>query len=426
MREMEDVIRASMEEIQNRRNQHLLLIANYNSFGVMLHRIYELELSRRSAEFFTKYHVQSSQMIIDYKPQKETRALWQNYNVEFTNLLSSLNEKYGHINPMLELVLRYVSSDSGLYSICERLQQHYKLIQQDLEVIKSYICAKSQEKKATQTLLSLQHRVTEMLQCDNKIYNKLARAEKVHVLTYRSIHLQIELDNLQIAISSVLQHDLIAELSPFRRLSEREANSMGDDFIAADNSNDDDDDDDAEHIKRDRDSLLLSYFVQMDIRNIGFSNRSKHEERSKHGYDVVQYMAYKLNGSEHNIHKSSHYNTVEQFDQLKRVKCIGSNHCDEQYNLEMKTSLLTGCYSLFKLQSQTNKANNPKNICYGDEDEMDDLDDVACACDDEEQLDKQVSLNWTQKGVVQQLDTMIDEATDNNRLCRMYEGWAPW
>merc|ERR1712194_20140 len=105
-----------------------------------------------------------------------------------------------------------------------------------------------------------------------------------------------------------------------------------------------------EDVQKDRDSVLFSYFVTMELRNIGDTiqkNKNEKEERSKHGYDTVQFMGYKLNGTEHNIHKASH-NIVEDFDQLKRVKCVGSNHCNQQYESEMKTALISGCYELFQ------------------------------------------------------------------------------
>merc|ERR1712157_614679 len=137
------------------------------------------------------------------------------------------------------------------------------------------------------------------------------------------------------------------------------------------------------------------------------------EERSKHGYEIVQYMAYKLNGTEHNIHKSSHYNTVEQFDQIKQNKSVGSNHCDKQYNLEMKTSLLTGCYQLFNIQNnQINKQNNIKNQDDDGDEKDEEVNDQQINDSDQSDNndDKKKEINWTQRDVKQQLDTMIDEA----------------
>lgn len=447
------------------------MMKNYSRFGSVLNRIYGLEHFRHS-EFLTKFHLAQWERL--RSPRTRGRVdesgrsgndepqcqFWKRMGKEFEQLLSAVHEKYGHIHPMVEMVLRYISPESGLHGICERLQSDYKMMQQDLDVIKSFIMAKTQQSAGN--ISKLHHEVTDILQCSQEVYSTLTRSSfeddglfcrdeepMVKLLTYRVMNLMVDLDDLQIVIASVLKHDLIAALSPFRRLSQREANSMGDDVVDENPTNGTDVEDDGrakpEDIRRDRDRVLLSYFVTMNFRNIG-SPQSEEEERSKHGYEVVQYMGYKLHGTAHNIAKSAHHNTVDTFDQIKKEATVGSNHCDEQYRQEMATALLTGCFHLFKMQTNSNNVNNPRN---GDREEKNQWNEHMLSEDIAESntvpnieqppavlpvtaeqearcLPGDDAMEWRERNVAEQLHSMIEDATDSNRLCRMYEGWAPW
>ena len=72
VKEMEDIIRKSMQEIQQRRHLHSTMIQNYNEFSLLLYRLREFELSRFKTLFLTQIHKQSHQLLFD------ENLLWNN------------------------------------------------------------------------------------------------------------------------------------------------------------------------------------------------------------------------------------------------------------------------------------------------------------------------------------------------------------
>ena len=295
---------------------------------------------------------------------------------EITNFMVMSIGEFKQIQKLLEYTCKYVINSSYLYHCCHSLLQTFGTIIDRFNKIQRYLKQSKDDTngKDTNNIKSILYDLCGVYLKDQKQDNDyddpFVGYSNTNRLIYQIERFEHEFSNLQIAVSWVLKHDLKSLLLPNMNQSLGGRNSSSGNVNEVNGQNSE---------ENDISMILLPFYVTMsgnwkgknvvsDVVSAASDNIQNLEARSKDGFDVIQRMAYKLHG----------------LDGVFR---------QNDTNLNLKLVIMTGCFDFFKLN------------------------------DGDDRIHLQSSVPQSSR---QQLDRMIDHATDRNRLSKMYEGWSAW